>query len=115
MKIAFYCANKHLPKIDFSDPYSGNPGCGAAEYLHIAIPFMLDNFYSKLLKIVIIADEIDNLPTNIEVHKVKGGVIEAASLAKSISCDVFVFRPRMNEEDNILSHLDSIKLNSSAN
>ncbi len=112
MKIAFYCANKHLPKIDFSDPYAGNPGCGAAEYLHVAIPFMLDNFYSKLMKIVIIADEVDNLPSNIEFHKVNNGVIEAASLAKSIACDIFVFRPRMYEEDNILSHLEKIKLKS---
>ena len=103
MKIAFYCANKHLPEIDFSEPYSGNPGCGAAEYLHIAIPFMLDNFYSKLMKTVIIADEVDKLPPNIESYKVNHGVVEAASLAKSIECDVFVFRPRMQEEDNITS------------
>tara|TARA_B100000242_G_C43039716_1_gene484975 strand:+ start:99 stop:1418 length:1320 start_codon:yes stop_codon:yes gene_type:complete len=112
MKIAFYCANKHLPEIDFSEPYSGNPGCGAAEYLHIAIPFMLDNFYSKLMKTVIIADEVDKLPPNIESYKVNHGVVEAASLAKSIECDVFVFRPRMQEEDNILSHLESIQLKS---
>ena len=112
MKIAFYCANKHLPEIDFSDPYSGNPGCGAAEYLHVAIPFMLDEFYSKLMKIIIIADEVNYLPSNIESYKVNEGVVEAASLAKSMSCDIFVFRPRMQEEDNILSHLESIQLKS---
>ena len=41
MRVAFYCANKHLPKVDFSEPIKGNPGCGAAEYLHVSIPYML--------------------------------------------------------------------------
>ena len=40
MKIAFYCPNYNLEHIDFSKPQLGNPGCGATEYLQVAIPFM---------------------------------------------------------------------------
>ena len=112
MRIAFYCSNKHLPEIDFSDPYSGNPGCGAAEYLHVLIPFMLNKFYYESFELIILADKIDNMPANMKSHKVNEGIIEAASLAKKLLCDIFVFRPRMNEEKNILSHLENLKLKS---
>ena len=43
MRVAFYCANQHLPKVDFSQPIKGNPGCGAAEYLHVCIQNVIKN------------------------------------------------------------------------
>ena len=47
IKAAFYCANKHLPKVDFSQPIKGNPGCGAAEYLHVCIQNVIKNVENK--------------------------------------------------------------------
>ena len=58
MRVAFYCANQHLPKVDFSQPIKGNPGCGAAEYLHVCIPFMLSRSMSDLIEPIILADNI---------------------------------------------------------
>ncbi len=112
MRVTFYCANKHLPKVDFSEPEKGNPGCGAAEYLHVCIPFMLNRSLGDLIEPIILADNISNLPKEIKSYKVNKGIKEAAFLAKKLNADIFVFRPRINEEDAILKTIDELKLNS---
>ncbi len=112
MRVTFYCANKHLPEIDFSEPIRGNPGCGAAEYLHVSIPFILGRRLGNLVEPIILADNISTLPEGIENHKVDGGIKEAAFLAKKLNSDIFVFRSRINEEESILEVIDQLKLNS---
>ncbi len=112
MRVAFYCANKHLPKVDFSQPIKGNPGCGAAEYLHVCIPFMLSRSMGDLIEPIILADNISKLPQGIRNHKVNKGVKEAALIAKKLNSDIFVFRSRINEEDSILRIIDELELNS---
>ncbi len=112
MRVSFYCANKHLPKVDFSEPIKGNPGCGAAEYLHVSIPFMLNRSLGNLIEPIILADNISKLPKEIKNHKVNQGVKEAALIAKKLNSDVFVFRSRINEEDSILRIIDELELNS---
>ena len=112
MRVTFYCANKHLPKVDFSEPIKGNPGCGAAEYLHVAIPFMLNKSLGNLIEPIILADNISKLPKGIKNHKVDKGVKEAAIIAKKLKSDIFVFRSRINEEDGILKIIDELELNS---
>ena len=76
MKIAFYCPNKNIEHINFNQPYLGNPGCGATEYLQVAIPYMLDFYYGNLFKTIIIADSIKNLPKSIECFQVNNGSID---------------------------------------
>jgi len=112
MRVTFYCANKHLPGIDFSEPIKGNPGCGAAEYLHVTIPFLLSKSLGNLVEPIILADNISSLPKGIKNHKVDDGIKEAASIAKKLNSDIFVFRSRIHEEESILEVIDKLKLNS---
>ena len=112
MRVTFYCANKHLPEIDFSEPIKGNPGCGAAEYLHVSIPFMLGRNLGNLVEPIILADNTSKLPEVIKNFKVNNGIKEAAFIAKKLKSDIFVFRSRIHEEESILSLIDDLKLNS---
>tara|TARA_B100000886_G_scaffold313086_1_gene249488 strand:+ start:17934 stop:19265 length:1332 start_codon:yes stop_codon:yes gene_type:complete len=112
MRVAFYCANKNLPQVDFSEPLKGNPGCGAAEYLHVLIPFMLNKSLGNIINTIILADNISNLPQGIKNYKINNGIKEAAFIAKDLNYDIFVYRSRINEEDSILEIIDELKLNS---
>ena len=106
MKIAFYVPNKGLKKVDFSTPFDGNPGSGAAEYLHVALPYYIrDNEFETY----ILAEEITHMPANLKLIKCNG-LRDAAILAKKNGIDVFVFRPRIHEESNILDLIDELQL-----
>lgn len=109
IKIAFFLDNRHIPSVDFSLPDEGNPGTGACEYLHVAIPYFIHKYCSKVVQPVILAPYIDKLPSTVEAYQVNS-VIEAATKAKDVGAQFFVFRPRLNEEDNILDHIDAIQM-----
>jgi glycosyltransferase involved in cell wall biosynthesis len=106
MKIAFYVPNKGLKKIDFSTPYEGNPGSGAAEYLHVALPYYISD---AKFETYILAQDISHMPENINCIQCNS-IQEAAIKAKENDIDIFVFRPRIHEEDFILDLIDEIKL-----
>ncbi len=106
MKIAFYLPNKALKKVDFSTPYDGNPGSGAAEYLHVALPYYISD--SKF-ETYIFAQDISHMPANINCIQCDS-IRDAAITAKENGIDIFVFRPRIHEEDFILDLIDEIKL-----
>ena len=108
-KIAVYLDNRHIPSIDFQNPELGNPGVGACEYLHTAIPYFINKYCGNSIRPIILAHHIENMPENIEVHQVNS-IINAADSAKALNCDFFLFRPRQNEEENILDHIDNIEL-----
>ena len=106
MKIAFYVPNKGLKKINFSTPFDGNPGSGAAEYLHVALPYYIrdDEFETYIL-----AQEVTHMPANLK-HIKCNSLRDAAILAKKNGIDIFVFRPRIHEESNILDLIDELQL-----
>ncbi len=114
MKVAFYCPNSNLENIDFRSPQLGNPGCGATEYLQIAIPYMLNEYYGSLFKTIIIADDNKKLPTNLETFEVNNGIMEALEKAKEEKIDIFVFKPSINEDINVFNLIKKLKLNSVA-
>ena len=114
MKIAFYCPNYNLHHIDFSRPQLGNPGCGATEYLQVAIPFMLDKYYGSLFKTIIIADNNKNLPINLETYEVQKGIGKAIKKAKEEKVDIFVFKPSIKEDPEVFKFIEKYKLNSVA-
>ncbi len=87
----------------------GNPGVGAAAFMHVCIPYFIQKYADKTYTPVIIAANTEKLPPEIESFQADT-VTQAASKAKEIGCDYFVFRPRQNEEDNILDHIDKIKM-----
>lgn len=109
MKVAYFLDNSHLSHMDFSKPEQGNPGTGAGTYLHAALPYFLNKYTGNRVQAVILAAHTDNLPQDVEAHQVKG-VVDAASKAKEIGADYFVFRPRLDEEDHILEHIDKIQM-----
>lgn len=106
MKIAFYVPNEGLKNIDFSTPFNGNPGSGAAEYLHVALPYFISD--SKF-ETYILAQNISHMPANIKCIQCES-IRDAAITAKKNSIDIFVFRPRIHEELGILDLIDEIKL-----
>lgn len=109
IKIAFYLDNRHIEGIDFSQPELGNPGTGACEYLHTAIPYFIHKYCGEKVEPVIIAAHTAKLPPQLKAYEVHS-VTEAATKAKELGVDFFVFRPRLNEEDHILDHIDRIGL-----
>ena len=70
-KIAVFLDNAHIPGINFQSPELGNPGTGATECLHVAIPYFLKKYRSKDVEPVILAIHTDKLPEAVEAHKVK--------------------------------------------
>ena len=114
MKIAFYCPNYNLENIDFRSPQLGNPGCGATEYLQIAIPYMLNEYYKQLFQTIIIADNKKKLPKTIDTFEVKDGIYDAIKKAHEEKVDIFVFKPSMNEDLKVFHLIDNFKLNSVA-
>jgi len=107
--IAFYIGNEAVPDIDFSDPEKGNPGTGAAHYLHVALPYFMQQHDKRVSKVIILAQHIHKFPETIESYKIST-VSEAAKKAKELNVDYFIFRPRQREEENILSVIDELKL-----
>jgi glycosyltransferase involved in cell wall biosynthesis len=106
MKVAFYVPNQGIKNIDFSHPQNGNPGTGAAEYLHVALPYFLN---SSEVTAFIYAQKITSMPSQIRCVEC-GSIRDAAIKAKENGIDFFVFRPRIHEEDNILDLIDELKL-----
>lgn len=109
LRVAYHLANDFVPSVDFSQPQNGNPGTGAAQYLHVAIPFYLQNHEDQIEQAIIIAPHIDLLPPEVECHRA-ATISDAARLAKELDVDFFVFRPRQHEEDSILTLIDDLKL-----
>ena len=109
MKIAFFMDNAKAPDIDFRTPEQGNNGAGAAVYLHAALPTLIQRQHAQEIKSIILAQHVDLLPEDIETHQISG-ISEAARKAKALGVDFFVFRPRQNEEDNILDLIAELEL-----
>lgn len=114
MRVAFYSANKYLKDVNFSRPDIGNPGCGATEYLQIAIPYMLNRYYGYLFESIILADNINTLPKNIKTYQVEGGLYGSILKAKELKVDIFVFKPSMSEPKETFLWINKNKLNSIA-
>ena len=112
IKIAFFLDNRHVEAIDFSHPEMGNPGTGACEYLHVAIPYFIKEYCGQDVQPVILAPHIGKLPSQLPAYEARS-ITEAASKAKELDVHFFVFRPRLNEEENILDHIDRLQLPSS--
>lgn len=109
LKIGFFLDNTHCPSADFSRPWEGNPGTGAAEYLHVAIPHFISTYSQDNIDCIIFAPHIDQLPKSVSAQQ-SATIIEAAHMAKSAGVDYFVFRPRMSEEKGILDVLEKLRL-----
>ena len=114
MRVAFYSANKNLKDVNFSRPDIGNPGCGATEYLQVAIPYMLNKYYGNLFESIILADNINTLPKDIKSYRVEGGLSDAISKAKELKIDIFVFKPAMSEPKETFLLINKNKLKSIA-
>ena len=106
MKVAFYVPNKGLRNVDFSSPEKGNPGSGAAEYLHVALPYYIN---SSDFEVFIYAQSIEKMPPEIKCVECED-IRDAAKKAKINQIDLFIFRPRIHEEENILELIDELKL-----
>ena len=109
MLIGFFLDNRRLGRTDFSRPWEGNPGSGAAEYLHAATPYFISKHCGHKAECMIFSPHVEYLPSSIEARQA-GSVVDAARQAKARGVDFFVFRPRMNEELHILDVIDELAL-----
>lgn len=109
MRVGFWLDNKNVRNADLSRPQEGNPGIGASQYLHAAIPYALQRHYPELGRPVLLAPYIEHLPPTLELHRADS-VGQAALRAKELGLDFFVFRTRLQEEEGILSVLDELRL-----
>ena len=109
MLIGFFLDNSGVSQTDFRRPWEGNPGTGAAEYLHAATPYFISKYCGDKAQCIIFAPHIQQLPDSVSVHQTNS-IVEAAHQAKAMGVDYFVFRPRMHEEMRILDVLDDLAL-----
>lgn len=109
MKVGFYLDNTTLSTTDFRHPELGNPGTGAAAYLHVALPYFIGKYSAGAIETHIFAQHTGLLPEGIPCHAVDD-VRDAANKAKASGMDIFVFRPRVREENHILDLLDELDL-----
>lgn len=109
IRVAFYLENKDIADVDLSQPELGNPGCGGTEYLFAATPYYINKYFGESYSLIILANEICSLPKQIESHQVDD-VYSAARKAKEIEAEIFIYRPRRNEEDNFLELIETLKL-----
>jgi glycosyltransferase involved in cell wall biosynthesis len=106
--IGFYVDNSHT-KVDFTKVHLGNPGVGYSEYLPIALTFFLTKNYFNYFKYILFSHNTKNMPKKINCIKVDS-IVDAADKAKKLQASVFVFRTRINQELQILNHLERLKL-----
>ena len=114
MRLFFYCANKNFSQVAFNEPENGNPGCGATEYLQVAIPYFLNKYFPKQFEISIIAEDISTMPNDINSYQVSDGLKGAIELAYKKKSDIFIFKPSMNEDKSIFELLENLQLKSIA-
>ncbi len=110
MKVFFYCPNKNLSQVVFKEPNKGNPGCGATEYLQVAIPFFLNKYFSEFIDVSILAEDISTMPYELKVFKISNGLNGAIDFAHKNNSDIFVFKPSQNEKKSIFDLIDRLKL-----
>ena len=109
MLIGFFLDNRSVGQMDFSRPWEGNPGTGAAEYLHVATPHFISEYCGDKAQCIIFAPYVKYLPRSVDVQQANS-IVEAAYKAKAKGVDYFVFRPRLNEEKHILDIIDDLDL-----
>lgn len=107
--IAFYVDNSLIESVNFKKVYLGNPGCGYSEYLPVALTYVLTKYYSKKFKYILFTNKNHKMPKSITCIESQN-IIDAANKAKKLEVSVFVFRNRINQEMQILSHIDKLKL-----
>jgi len=107
--VGIYVGNEAVSSLDFSRPERGNPGCGAAEYLPVALAHAMHLYASDSVHPVLYATSTSHLPSHIESMQV-ANIASAAREAKKRGVDFFVFRTRQSEEQGILDVLDELNL-----
>jgi glycosyltransferase involved in cell wall biosynthesis len=108
MKVGFFFENIGLEKIDFSNPNSGNPGCGGTQYAMITCAFNLQVRGIKV-KLYTLVDGI--FPKNLEVSKVEN-FYEALRDSKRERL-ILIYKPLVSGVDWILrenANLEGTKL-----
>lgn len=112
IKVGFHVKNSSFPDIDVRFPEKGNPGMGGTQFTTIAVAYYLKKFYSNRIEPIIFANHIDLLPPIVS-SRTADSLVDAATKASAVKCDVFVFRSQEAGHD-IYSTLDSLKLKSVA-
>jgi glycosyltransferase involved in cell wall biosynthesis len=107
--IAFYLENSTIPDVDFRNMEGGNPGCGGTEYLFVALPYYLLKYYGEIYELVIFANVVDHLPKHIKTLQVSN-IYEALKKAKEVGCDLFVYRPKWKEKEDVLNLITDLKI-----
>lgn len=90
MKISFYLDNSRIKSKNLKNPENGNPGIGGTQYMIWMISYYLKKNYPEL-EILLFANEIEKLPTNLIARKANS-LKEAAILSKKENINYFIFR-----------------------
>ena len=106
MKIAFYLDNSKISHINLSNPLNGNPGIGGTQFMIWMISYYLKLKY-EYLNVILLANEIDYLPNNLECIKVNN-IYDAARKSKEELVDIFIFRSVA--EDEFYKLIDKLQL-----
>lgn len=113
-KIGIYLPNKQNGNVLLVNPEYGNPGVGGAQFLMFSLPFYLDKFYPNQYEVVFFAENEKSVACSFPVFEVNN-LTQAAILAKSQGCDLFIYRPAYNAENiDFLKEIERIQLKSIA-
>lgn len=109
IKIGLYLTNSMYGDLDLSKPYLGNPGIGGTQYMFLCLPHYY-NLYFNDVEFIFFAHKITTLSNKYKKFQVNS-LIEAANMAKQKGCDIFIYRPTIdNEAKEFLSLIKNIKL-----
>ena len=109
MKICFFLDNRGVRNADYSRPWEGSPGIGAASFMQVAIPYFIKKFGGRAVEAWVFAPYTDFLPDTIPYRNTES-ITDAARKAKEMEFDYFIYRSRIQEEDKILDVVDELEL-----
>ena len=109
MKIGFYLENKNVRNVDLSHPRKGNPGCGGTEFLFVALAYELAKKQNHKCTPLLLANHTHKLPNNL-IAKKSLSIHDAIEIAKQEDCDLFVYRPRIESQMDIIEKVDKLEI-----
>jgi len=90
MKIFFYLENSQISKIDLSEPWLGNPGCGGTEFMYPALTYFMKQYADIKYQPTIISNILGNLPSGIDNYQADSlhDAVRVAKMGRIFLCIV---------------------------
>lgn len=100
IRLGIYLNNANYPCVDFSHPENGNPGIRGTQYMIWMVACFLNERYDDL-DLVMFANSIDNMPSNLRCVECKDE-IDAANQAIKNRIEIFILKTTLSTPNEVL-------------